>query len=260
MTKTLLTLVAALGFTATGATAQTADALANIGGLEMGREDLQELRDYYQNLLDSPAYSGSLKQRARNGIALIDERLISGDFRIGDRVVLAVQGEWANQADTFTVEAGPEITLPVMGTVSLRGVLRSELESHMTSELGRYIQNPVVQAASLIRLQILGAVGAPGFYTVPSTMLLGEALMRAGGPGSTSDLDKLKITRGNDEIWEGDALQEAVSDGMTLDQMSLRAGDQIELPVRAQRNIWGGIARWGLGVGTFLVFGVRALR
>lgn len=259
MKKLLGTALAALALLAPGLGAQTSEALANIGGLEMDRDALHELRAYYQGVIDSPAYSGATKQRARNGMELIEERLANGDFRIGDRVVLAIQGEWANQADTFTVEAGPEITLPVMGKISLRGVLRSELETHMTRELGRFIQNPVVAATSLIRLQILGAVGQPGFYTVPSTMLLGEALMRAGGPATTARLDDLKISRGEEEIWEGDALQEAIADGLTLDQMSLRAGDQLELPGSSQRsNVWNGLVRWGVVLTASLLFGVRA--
>ena len=248
------------GVSPADASAQRDETLVNLGGLEMTRTGLNDLMAYYQDVVSSPGYSGRLRERARNGIALIQTRLDEGDFRIGDRVILSVQGEWPTP-DTFPVEAGPGITLPVMGRIDLRGVLRSELEGHMTKELGRFIQNPIVQAESLVRISILGEVGQPGFYTVPATMLVGEALMRAGGPGQNSDLDRLYIERqeSGDErrIWEGETLQDAMAQGFTLDQMNLRAGDLIQLPPVPTRQWTQNLVRYGLVVGTSLIFGIR---
>ena len=201
--KNALLLFGALMLSAVPLQAQEVDPLADMGGLEMSRADLERYLDYYNDVMQSGAYSARTRARAEQGIVLIQERLRNGDFRIGDRVVLTIQGEWDNVPDTFPVEAGPEITLPVMGTVTLRGVLRSELEAHMTAELGRFIQNPVVQAQSLIRIQILGQVGQPGFYAVQSTDLIGDAIMTAGGPTSQANVEKMKIIRANEEIWEG---------------------------------------------------------
>ena len=242
------------------ASAQEDVALMNLGGLEMTRSGLQELMAYYQDVVSSTGYSSRVRERARNGISLIQTRLDEGDFRIGDRVILSVQGEWPTP-DTFPVEAGPAVTLPVMGRIALRGVLRSELEAHMTRELGRFIQNPIVQADSHIRIAILGEVANPGFFTVPSTSLVGEVLMQAGGPSQLADLDRLFIERqelGDDRtIWNGDALQDALAQGYTLDQMNLRAGDVIQLPEERSTRLWTGVARYGLVIGTALLFGVR---
>ena len=124
MKKLLPTALAVLLFSGLSpalASAQTDEGLANLGGLEMTRVGLNELMAYYQDVVSSPGYSGRVRERARNGIALIQTRLDEGDFRIGDRVILSVQGEWPTP-DTFPVEAGPGITLPVMGRISLRGV------------------------------------------------------------------------------------------------------------------------------------------
>jgi protein involved in polysaccharide export with SLBB domain len=129
------------------------------------------------------------------------------------------------------------ITLPLFGDIPLTGVLRSEIEEHLTQELGRFIRNPVVRAEGLLRVSIQGSVGSPGFYVVPANMLLSEALMVAGGPG-TSNLDGLRIERGTERLMEGDDLREAVRQGRTLDQLNLQAGDQIYLPPTAG-GIWG---------------------
>src|SRR6267154_1476674 len=64
------------------------------------------------------------------GAALIRTRLEAGDFQTGDRIVIRVEGE-AQLTDTFVVSNGPQLDLPQVGTVSLQGVLRSELKSRL---------------------------------------------------------------------------------------------------------------------------------
>jgi hypothetical protein len=61
-------------------------------------------------------------------------------------------------------------------------------------------------------------------------MLLGEALMSVGGPGSQADLTMMRIQRGEQVLWEGERLQAMVAEGRTLDEYGLRAGDRIILP------------------------------
>jgi protein involved in polysaccharide export with SLBB domain len=252
----IVVLVALCGFTAIPGSAQ--DVRPEIGGLEMARADLEALLARNQEVLNSSAYSGSLRARARRDIELITARLDEGDYRVGDRVIVSVQGEWPT-ADTFTVEAGRQIVLPVFGDISLDGVLRSELEDHLTQELGRFIQQPVVRAETMIRMSFFGAVGRPGFYNVRSTMLVSEALMFVGGPSNTADLNDIRILRGNDEIWSGDELQEALNQGLTLDQMNLRAGDQLEVGEETSSRVWAYVLRIGVAVATVTLFGVRVL-
>jgi protein involved in polysaccharide export with SLBB domain len=148
------------------------------------------------------------------------------------------------------VISGRLLRLPTIGDLPLAGVLRSELQAHLTEQIGRFVRNPVVRARSLIRLEILGSVGAPGFYIVPSDVLVTDALMIAGGPHPDADVDRLRITRGSSVIWDGDALRQAVIDGRTLDQLNVQAGDGIYVPGRKSfmskiapiTGILGGIA------------------
>ncbi len=123
-----------------------------------------------------------------------------------------------------TVEVGE------IGAISLAGLLRSELEPYLQEELSRYIREPEIHAESLIRVAIMGHVNRPGFMVLPASMLLEDAIMAAGGPGQSADLDEIWIERSGEEIWEGAALQEALVEGRTLDQLNLRAGDRIEVP------------------------------
>jgi polysaccharide export outer membrane protein len=137
---------------------------------------------------------------------------------------------FAELSDTFNVNANRSIILPEIGTVPLNGVLRAELQTHLTSHLAKFINHPVVYARSLVRLEVVGAVLRPGFYVVPSDVLLTDALMLAGGPLSRADLEKIRVERSGTVIWTGDRLRDAVIEGRTLDQLSIRAGDSIHVP------------------------------
>jgi len=187
----------------------------------------------YEQALASPAYSEGVKRSIRADADVIRGRLTNGDFRVGDRIVLSVQGE-PNLPDTVPVESGPMIALPLFGEVSLAGVLRSEISARLTQELSRFIRDPIVRANGLMRLSVQGAVGQPCFCTMPAETLLGEALMLAGGPSSQADMEGIRIERGTRVLLEGEALQEAIRQGLTLDQLNLQAGDQLLVPLQAQ--------------------------
>jgi len=198
--------------------------------LYVSRAELRDLLFDYQKVLQSDAYSEVLREDARRAADRIRGRLEQGDFRPGDRIVLEIQGVQL-PSDTFVVEPGPSILLENMGRISLEGVLRAELNSHLERELSRYIREPVFQATSMIRVQVRGQVARPGFYVVPADMMVGEVLMVAGGPGQEAETDELRILRGDEPVAEGQNLQEAIAEGRSLDQLSVRAGDQIVVNV-----------------------------
>ena len=210
---------------AADASAQTTD----VRGLHMKRSELEAALASYEQAASASGYSGEMRARARREADLIRARLQDGDFQVGDRIILRIEGE-DQIPDTVVVEPQQVISLPQIGNISLAGVLRSELQDHITTELSRYIRDPRVTADALIRLGILGAVSRPGFFVLPSALLMEDALMIAGGPSQNAELDKVRVERGDDTVWEDDDLQEAMLAGRTLDQLSLRAGDRIIVP------------------------------
>lgn len=223
------------------------------------RAELEALLVEYDEITRSSAYSNELKTNAAARAAMIRQRLVEGDFMIGDAIVLSVRNE-PTLPDTATVVSGadgPEISLPLFGSIPLRGVLRSELQEHLTEALGRFIRDPEVRAEGLMRLSVLGAVNQPGFYVMPANTLLSAALMAAGGPAQNSNLEEMRIERGTETIHEGRPLQEELRLGRTLDQLSLQAGDQVFVPAQGN-GFWSGLLTI-VGVASsigFLVFQV----
>jgi len=195
----------------------------------MTREQLQGLLDRLELTAQSPAYSNTLRAQTRGEADLIRSRLREGDFQVGDRILLTVENE-AALTDTFVVDRGVVVSLPLLGDVPLAGLLRSELDSTLTEYVGRYIRDPRVRARSLIPIAITGAVGQQGFLTVESELRLTDALMQAGGPTPAAEITRIRIERDDREIWDEEAVQQAITEGRTLDQMSLRAGDMIFVP------------------------------
>lgn len=231
----VLSLLLVLPFQGAAQTALDADPGSSI----RTRAELEGLVSFYEEIIASPAYSERLKREAATDLERVRARLRDGDFRVGDRIVLSVEGE-ESLPDTVSVEAGPRIVLPLFGTITLAGVLRSEVEPHLTQALGAFIRDPVVRARGLMRLSIQGQVGAAGFYVVPAEILVTDALMVAGGPAAAADLTRIRIERGPTTLIAGEQLQDAMRDGWTLDQLNLQAGDQIVLPERT-RGFWGAL-------------------
>lgn len=256
----LLAAVAALG--AGGGVAQAAAQALPIDSTHVALQATRATLEQQARLLEQAAQakdsSSDARDWARGQAKTIRLRLAEGDFQIGDRVAVRVEDNSGMAApavdrvqqspvrtieqqlsDTFTVGQGRDLILPNIGTVSLRGVLRSELEQHLTGYIGQYIRDPVVHARPLLRLSILGAVERPGYYYVPTDALLPDAMMAAGGPRPEAKMSKARIERGGTKVWEGDRFQAALAQGRTVDALNLQAGDQVVVPTGS--NLFDGV-------------------
>ena len=175
----------------------------------------------------STGYSDVLRGEGRTQAGIIRERLSIGDFQPGDEIALFIEGAGAPQWDTLMVEAGPLIDVPTLGPILIDGVLRSELETHLAKELGRFIQTPRIQAHALVRVSVAGAVGSPGFYALPTDLRLSDVVTLAGGPQGGADPGQIRVVRGQAELWSVEELLAPVAEGRTLDDLGLQPGDRI---------------------------------
>ena len=162
----------------------------------------------------------------RTEAAELRRRLAEGDFAVGDRIVLRVTGSLVVD-DTLPVREGLVITVPTLPDISMRGVLRSDLNDYLTRQISRYVRDPVVHASPLVRVAVSGSVARPGFYAMPPDISIGDAIMRAGGLTGESDMRRTVVKRGSSQTLSKGAVQQVVRNGTTLDQAGIRAGDEI---------------------------------
>lgn len=158
--------------------------------------------------------------------AAIRTRLTDGDFQVGDKILLSYFSDVAH-TDTLTVRPGRVVDLPERSQVQLSGVLRSELKDRLTMELLRYVKAQNINATALTRIGVLGEVTHPGYFAVRSDMLVTDAIMAAGGPTGSADIDRTIVRRAGNEFRHAEATRQAVASGLTLDQFGLDAGDEI---------------------------------
>ena len=241
----------------------TALALVPASGRAQGSGD-ETARRLQATRAELEARRDALREMARTSrpdwlaaeTTLIVLRLDQGDFRVGDRVLLNVQdpaplrgpadrlvgtvkSEEEQLSDTFTVGTGPELLLPVVGRVSLKGVLRSELEPTLTREVARFIREPVLHAQALISVGVTGEVTKPGYYAVPPDAVVATVLNAAGGPTRDAEMKKLKFDRAGKTLWQGDEFRRAIAEGRTLDQLRVQAGDELIVPTSKHGDIYG---------------------
>jgi hypothetical protein len=188
----------------------------------------------FETRAELEARASAAENQHREGEAwLLRQRLRNGDFQESDRVVVVIQ-DTPTPNDTFTVRAGKVLQFPRFGDVSLEGVLRSELNERISQHLAQFLKEPSVRATPLVRIGVLGKIGRPGYYNAGADVILSDVLMMAGGPLADADLKKIVIRRGDTIIWNATDTRTALADGLTLDRLHLRAGDEIDIEPRRQ--------------------------
>jgi protein involved in polysaccharide export with SLBB domain len=210
-----------------GAAAQQTAADSALHRLTISRDSLQAV------LATLDSGSGDSSAAARGGAKTVTDairaRLERGDFQAGDRIRLQVDSE-PQLSDTFPVGPNQELVLPVVGVISLHGVLRSELQAAMTRELGRFLRDPIVRATPLIRIAVVGEVTKPGYYLLPPTAVVSDVITAGGGPTQNARMEKLVVERSGKRLLEGQPLQDLIAQGRTLDDAGIRPGDKFVVP------------------------------
>jgi hypothetical protein len=210
------------------------------------------------------AESASMQQRdekvrdkLRADAAAIRERLQNGDFIPGDRIMLLVQGDSA-LSDTFTVRGDRMLPLPNIPPISLQGVLDSELETHLTKELLKYIKTVSLEATPLVRISLLGFPQS-NFYTVPVDQAITDVITAAGGWGSATAVahDKAVVRRNGKVFLDAKATAAAVREAKTVGDMALRDGDELYLPDKSNAGFNWQAAFGAASAVTGLIWAIR---
>ena len=204
------------------------------------REDLEQAAAVLEQRAKAERDAGRRSEYMRQA-GVIRARLAQGDFMPGHRILLFVGGDSA-LVDTFTVRADQKLQLPDLPDITLAGVLDSELQGYLKTQLAQYIRNPDVRAQALLRVSVSGDVASPGFYSIRTDTPVSDVIMTAGGPSSTADMGKVVLRRGSSVVVKKDGIQEAIRSEMTMTDIGARPGDELFIPTKAQGSNWQKIA------------------
>jgi polysaccharide export outer membrane protein len=175
---------------------------------------------YNSNKLLAPSKDPSYTISSYEG-QTADERIQSGDeLRIkiypnsGEQALLSIAalGEEegpAVQGDGFVVNSSGEITLPLLGSISVQGLHLEELEAQLTEKLATIIQAPYVEI-TIVNKRVLLFNGKGAGQVIPlkneGTTLM-ETLAIGGGVKDFGKSNEIKLFRqenGQRKIYEFD--------------------------------------------------------
>jgi polysaccharide export outer membrane protein len=114
----------------------------------------------------------------------------------GDKLRVVIYGQ-DGLSNTYTVDAGGTINMPLIGMLSARGRTTSELAAEISAKLRKgYIRDPsvAVQIESYRPFFILGEVAAPGEYPYVPNMTVESAVAIAGGFTPRARHDEVTLT------------------------------------------------------------------
>jgi polysaccharide export outer membrane protein len=114
----------------------------------------------------------------------------------GDKLRVVVYGQ-EGLTNTYAIDAGGSITMPLIGAVPARGRTPAGLASAITGKLRNgYIRDPsvAVEIESYRPFFILGEVAAPGQYPYVPNMSVESAVAIAGGFSPRARRDSVTLT------------------------------------------------------------------
>jgi polysaccharide biosynthesis/export protein len=114
----------------------------------------------------------------------------------GDRLRVVVYGQ-EGLTNTYAIDAGGAITMPLIGAVPARGRTTAGLAAEISARLRRgFIREPsvAVEIESYRPFFILGEVAAPGQYPYVPNMTVESAVAIAGGFSPRARRDRVTLT------------------------------------------------------------------
>jgi polysaccharide biosynthesis/export protein len=122
----------------------------------------------------------------------------------GDKLRVVIYGQ-DGLTNTYAIDAGGSITMPLIGSVPARGRTTAGLAAEIAAKLRKgYIRDPsvAVEIEAYRPFFILGEVAAPGQYPYVPNMSVESAVAIAGGfsPRARRDLVTLTHTDGPDSM------------------------------------------------------------
>ncbi|HSP05553.1 MAG TPA: polysaccharide biosynthesis/export family protein, partial [Acidobacteriota bacterium] len=142
---------------------------------------------------------------------------------------------------TSRVSGDGTITMPLIGSVQVRGLTKKEVEKQIAAALAaKYINDPSVSVTikeyKSRQVSILGAVNTPGAYTIISSRTLLQLLSEAGGLSASAGRKCFIFRQGAPRI-EID-LQDLMNNGNQALNVPILPGDVINIPLETKVTVY----------------------
>lgn len=198
---------------------------------EMSPDTRAQLQARLERLQEIVARGGDSESvpDAKREIRTIKTRLSQGDFEPGDVVQLYVRAD-STLTGSFRVNTERMLALPTIENLDVRGVLYSEADSVIREHLGQFLKDTRVEVKLTRRIAILGGVQQPGFYDLPPSTTLSDALMAAGGPTARAKVQEVKLRRSGSNLLEG---RNVNLRQLTLADLGPSVDDELYVPQRS---------------------------
>jgi protein involved in polysaccharide export with SLBB domain len=157
------------------------------------------------------------------------------------RVFIFQHDDLNKQMDSVQVSPEYTISLPLVGTLSMRGLTARQAENAIRDAFDRdFLVNPQVSVVVVKyaerSVNVLGQVGKPDRVPFPQEkgLTIIEAITLAGGPTRLADLRRVKLTRKQPD---GESVVEEIDVSAMMnkggkDAVQLKTGDVIYVPER----------------------------
>jgi len=186
-----------------------------------------------------PLFGYELFQGGPSTFAPTESVPVPADYVIGpgDTLVIRATGMLDFELRP-TVDREGQIQIPRVGPISVMGIKRSELETHLTKQLSRSYRNFSLSVTMgplrTIDVYVVGQARRPGKYTVSSLSTLVNALFASGGPNANGSMRRVQLVRGNAPVVTLD-LYDFILRGDKSRDMRLLPGDVIVFPAAGPR-------------------------
>lgn len=153
----------------------------------------------------------------------------------GDTISVVVQ-RFSDLNFQATIDQEGNITAPLLGRLSLRGLTIEQAQEQVRQGLDRYVINPIVYLALAnprpVLVTMTGEITRPGLYPLQLPRI-SSALLTAGGATASADLRAVLVKR---SLQDGSTLEEKLDlvtplkDGSALPDLRLQDGDVVVIP------------------------------
>lgn len=205
----------------------------------------------------------SRKKELNLEIATIKDRLENGDFHTGDLVVVTVTipnlSPPKTTVDTSTVRANSMISITELPDLSVKGLLKSEIQEKVRTLAEKYIKEPKVRVNFTTRVMVTGGVVRPGTYNISPDRQLTELVTTAGGGTPIAKLDQLEVKRGGRVILSNNDSKRALVEGKTIEEVGIQPGDEVVIPQKRTFN-WQVIVQFALLISSLTFAAIQFLQ